>query len=169
MKLHHISRWGWQESPSPSSSSSSSATHPRSSPGHCFSWHDWKNQFKQNLHHFFAKFSFQTETIISWKLFSFLEILGQSPETIPGLLPFSHLLITINCRYTSSSSSSSSSSPSTAARLHVFLLLVNSIEQKLWIQWENRLHRNFNGYISEPGALREMLKKINHFFCQFWV
>jgi len=28
---------------------------------------------------------------------SFLEILGKSPETIPGLLPLSHLLITINC------------------------------------------------------------------------
>jgi len=28
---------------------------------------------------------------------SFLEILGQSPETIPGVLPLSHLLITVNC------------------------------------------------------------------------
>ena len=33
---------------------------------------------------------------------------------------------------------------STAVRLHVFLVLVNSIEQELWIHWENRSHRNFN-------------------------
>ena len=32
----------------------------------------------------------------------------------------------------------------TAVRLHVFLVLVNSIEQKLEIQWEICSHRNFD-------------------------